>query len=144
MTYNTERAGFWAALRGVPRRMSLRLKLVTALLVLVGIALAVTTLVGNAILKNYLLGPYDNGLAASQSVARRLVGQYFLTGGGPSTQPGLAVDFVANRKVYQVRLPTTSSGGYNTPFGFRQTELPGPTLQTSPDWLVANSNHPFT
>ncbi len=87
MTYNTERTGFWTALKDVPSRMSLRLKLVTALLVLVGLALAVTTLVGNAILKNYLLEPVRQNLSANQGQPRRTwsLRNYSLTGGGSRT-----------------------------------------------------------
>ena len=75
MTYNTERTGFWTAVKAAPGRMSLRLKLVTALLVLVGLALAVTGLVGNAILKNYLLGPYDQSLRANENAAQQSRGE---------------------------------------------------------------------
>jgi two-component system, OmpR family, sensor kinase len=144
MTYNTGRTGFWESLKDVPSRMSLRLKLVTALLVLVGLALAVTTLVGNAILKNYLLSPYDSNLSANQGQpAKNLVVDY-LNGGGTRTYPGSAVDFISGGKTYQILLPTSSFSGSKGPFGFRPAQVPGPTLQTSPSWLVAHSGHPFT
>src|ERR1700722_18305529 len=118
MTYNTERAGFWAALRGVPRRMSLRLKLVTALLVLVGIALAVTGLVGNAILKNYLLSPYDANLQAIQN-SRQAPADVAsnLSNGNQGRQPDLALDFVADGRIHKVIVPLSSANAVNTPFG---------------------------
>src|SRR3984957_13568104 len=153
MTYNTERAGFWAALRGVPRRMSLRLKLVTALLVLVGLALLVTTLVGNAILKNYLLSPYDSGLrqdqaaqpGTNQSAADQFVAS-FLTNGNPISRQSLALDFVTSGRVEHVIQPTSSFGGNTAPGGgFKQLAvLPGPALQTKPAWLVERSGNPIT
>jgi two-component system, OmpR family, sensor kinase len=153
MTYNTERTGFWAALRAVPRRMSLRLKLVTALLVLVGVALLVTTLVGNAILKNYLLSPYDSGLrqdqaaqpGSNQSAADQFVAS-FLTNGNPISRQSLALDFVTSGRVEHVIQPTSSFGGYSAPGGgFKQLAvLPGPALQTNPAWLVERSGNPIT
>src|ERR1700722_166985 len=138
MTYNTERAGFWAALRGVPRRMSLRLKLVTALLVLVGIALAVTTLVGNAILKNYLLSPYDSLLRQDQPAATQTITN-FLTNGTTGSRQNLALDFVSAGRVPKVIQPSTGFGGFNTPEGFQSTLMPGPALQASLTWLVERS-----
>jgi len=140
MTHNAERAGFWESLRDVPSRMSLRLKLITAVLVLVGIALAVSTLVGNAILKNYLLSPYDQNLVASQNGAYGYVQNYF-NGAGATPRTNTAVDFITGGKINQVIVPT--SGGYG-PYGFRQIQIPGPMLQTSPSWLVAHSGRPFT
>src|SRR3984957_11736384 len=146
MTYNTERTGFWAAVRAAPGRMSLRLKLVTALLVLVGLALAVTGLVGNAILKNYLLTPYDQSLAATETSQnlQAALRSYSLTG-QPIQNVGVAVDIVANGKITQVVQPTTGVNGNSGPFAFRQsTPMPGPALETSPAWLVAHNGHPFT
>jgi two-component system OmpR family sensor kinase len=146
MTCNTERTGFWAAVRAAPGRMSLRLKLVTALLVLVGLALAVTGLVGNAILKNYLLTPYDQSLAATETSQnlQAALRSYSLTG-QPIQNVGVAVDIVANGKITQVVQPTTGVNGNSGPFAFRQsTPMPGPALETSPAWLVAHNGHPFT
>jgi two-component system, OmpR family, sensor kinase len=144
MTYNTERAGFWESLREVPSRMSLRLKLVTAVLVLVGLALAVTTLVGNAILKNYLLSPYDSNLSANQGAPAQSLVRNYLNGGGTRALPGFALDFISGGRTYQIVLPTSSFSASTGPFGFRSAQVPGPTLQTSPSWLVAHSGHPFT
>ena len=54
--------GFWRSVRDLPGRMPLRVKLITALLVLVAIALAVISLVGIALLQDNLLGPPDDQL----------------------------------------------------------------------------------
>jgi len=143
MTYNSERSGFWQSLRDVPSRMSLRLKLVTALLVLVGLALLVTTLVGNAILKNYLLSPYDALLRARQGAAVQAVGSY-LSGASAGTQQGLALDFVANGRIHQVIQPSSAFGGYNSQLGLRPAAMPGPTVLTSAAWLVQHSGQPIT
>ena len=143
MTYNTEPTGFWTAVKTAPSRMSLRLKLVAALLVLVGLALAVTTLVGNAILKNYLLSPYDDSLSAFQNRASQYVENY-LNGGNPPGLTDVAVDFVSNGKVSQVVVPTTAVGGSNGPFGPQPGQMAGPHLDPSAPWLVAHSGHPFT
>ena len=146
MTYNTEHTGFWTAVKAAPGRMSLRLKLVTALLVLVGLALAVTGLVGNAILKNYLLTPYDQSLAATETSQnlQAALRNYSLTG-QPIQNVGVAVDIVANGKITQVVQPTTGVNGNSGPFAFRQSPpMPGPALETSPAWLVAHNGRPFT
>ena len=143
MTYNTERTGFWTAIKAAPSRMSLRVKLVTAVLVLVGLALAVTGLAGNAILKNYLLGPYDNGVTQLQGWATRQTGNYFLTGGQTTTQPAIGVYFVTGGKIYPVVLPTANEGS-SSPLRIQPKVMSAPALQASPSWLVGNSGHPFT
>jgi two-component system OmpR family sensor kinase len=155
MTYNTQRVGFWESLRDVPSRMSLRLKLITAVLVLVGLALAVTTLVGNAILKNYLLSPTDSSMVNAfqanpanpnnESWATRYVVSY-LSNGGQHTSTGLALDWVANGKINSVIFPASAAiGGAGGPFNFpTPPQMPGPALQTSASWLVAHSGKPFT
>jgi two-component system, OmpR family, sensor kinase len=152
MAYNTQRVGFWESLKEVPRRMSLRLKLITALLVLVGLALAVITLVGNAFLKDKLLSPDDQSLASAFQVnpgtngswASGYVGRY-LVNGSQHTASGLALDFVSDGKNNQVIIPTSAIGGSGGPFGPQlQSQISGPALQTNAAWLVAHSGHPFT
>jgi two-component system, OmpR family, sensor kinase len=142
MANNTRQFGFWESLRGVPGRMSLRLKLITAVLVLVGIALAVSTLVGNAILKNYLLTPDDQSLTASQGEAYRQVASS-INGAGTSQVADTALDFIADGKINPVIVPTSTFGGYG-PFGPRPAQMAGPELQASPAWLIAHTGHPFT
>jgi two-component system, OmpR family, sensor kinase len=146
MTYNSARTGFWESLRDVPSRMSLRLKLVTALLVLVGLALAVTGLVGNAILKNYLLTPYDQSLAATPNSGQLQAAlRNYADTGQPVASPGAAVDIIANGKITSVVQPTTTTSGNSGPFSFRQSvPMSGPALETSPAWLVGHTGHPFT
>jgi two-component system, OmpR family, sensor kinase len=145
MTYNTERTGFWTAVKAAPGRMSLRLKLVTALLVLVGLALAVTGLVGNAILKNYLLGPDDQSLRANENAAYRAVAN-FVNGDAAIQQPDTVLDFITAGKTYQVIHPTKTFGGTSGTFGFPRSEplMPGPVISIQPNWLVTHSNSPFT
>ncbi len=145
MAYNTQRAGFWQVLRDVPNRMSLRLKMVTALLVLVGLALVVITVAGDAILKNNLLSPYDNNLNANIQVAQREVSN-FLNGTQYRPQQGLVIDWVSGGKIEQVVQPSAGFEGENAgPFSATSPRLmSGPQLQTSAAWLVANSGHPIT
>jgi two-component system OmpR family sensor kinase len=145
MAYNTQRAGIWQVLRDVPNRMSLRLKMVTALLVLVGLALIVITVAGDAILKNNLLGPYDNGLNAGIQEAQHEVSN-FLDGAQYRPTQGLVIDWVTDGKIQQVVQPSAGFEGENAgPFSFTSPRLmPGPQLQTSAAWLVANSGHPIT
>jgi two-component system, OmpR family, sensor kinase len=134
------RGSFWQSVRDLPGRMPLRTKLISAVLVLVAVALVVISAAGLFILRNDLLGPYDSALAASQdnangpSVAQRSV-QVHLN--NPQPQPGVAVDWVSGGHVNAAIIPTVAlyPGGQ---------ELPGPRIQTNSGWLAANSGHIIT
>src|SRR5215469_15040128 len=88
------RTGFWRSIRELPERTPLRIKLVTAVLALVTIALVVISIAGIAILKSSLLGPYDSGMANGIGrVASNTVSDY-LNGSGQGFTVGEFVDWI--------------------------------------------------
>jgi two-component system, OmpR family, sensor kinase len=140
------RAGFWQSIRDLPGRTPLRLKLITALLALVALALLVISVAGIAILKNDLLGPVDNSLTSQMNRAVLDVGTFQQTG-QQSTSPDLALTWITSKGVvHNIIIPTSGySGGIGGqgPFGQPQ-QIPGPSVPTSQAWLSANSDRLIT
>ncbi|HSR85694.1 MAG TPA: HAMP domain-containing sensor histidine kinase [Streptosporangiaceae bacterium] len=137
-------ASLWQSLAAVPRRTPLRIKLITALLALVAIALTVISVAGIVILRNDLLGPVDNYLTSQFSGAVAAVVQYQQTGQSLERQD-LAIDWITANGAHAVFIPTAGyAGGLNGhPFG-PPTQIPGPKLSADPSWLAANSGHVLT
>jgi two-component system, OmpR family, sensor kinase len=144
--------GFWRSVRDLPSRTPLRLKLITALLGLVGIALVVSSVAGLAILRNDLLGPYDTFLQSGQfaHLGDTSVQQFLASGSQvPAPETGIAIDWIpANGSVHQVMLPQEFDRSYPAgPNTFRQGAtqvVAGPHVPTSPSWLAAHAGHPIT
>ena len=137
--------GFWRSIAAVPGRTPLRIKLITALLTLVAIALTVISVAGIAILRNDLLGPVDNSLTSQFSTAVGDVLNYQQTG-QTGSRTDIALDWIpANGAVHAVVVPTSGYGGglSGHPFG-PPRQIPGPRLETDPSWLAANSGHVIT
>ncbi len=138
--------GYWRSIRDLPGRMPLRVKLITALLALVAIALAVISVAGLAILKSDLLGPIDDSLTAQFNTAVGDVVNYQQTGQQIGRQD-IALDWITSKgAVHAVVIPlsgySSGLGGHN-PFG-PPPQIPGPKFQTSQSWLIANSGHLIT
>ena len=143
--------GFWRSVRQLPDRTPLRVKLITAVLALVAVALAVISFAGIGLLKDHLLGQYDSELATSfNHVVFSEVGPYLGGGGGTPAQGNeFAVDWVqAGGKLQQVVVPVSS--GFGRPgvgaegaFGTAHA-IPGPVIPSSASWLAANVGHPIT
>src|ERR1700737_3537865 len=66
----------WQRLRGLPGRTPLRVKLITAVLALVAVALAVISFTGISVLRGYLLNQSDNTLQGLVNQAEHAVAQY--------------------------------------------------------------------
>ena len=62
----------WQKVRRATGRVPLRIKLISAVLALVLIALAAISIGGITLLRNYLLAPYDAALLASRHDAQRV------------------------------------------------------------------------
>jgi two-component system, OmpR family, sensor kinase len=139
-------SGYWRSVRDLPKRTPLRVKLITALLALVAVALLVISVAGIGILRNDLLGPPDAELSALDNSATDAVGHYLGTG-NQGTQAGLALDWISAGKVHQVIQPTAgpfASGGFG-PNGLTPTRpMSGPELPTSSSWLTAHSGSIIT
>jgi len=142
MARAARKAGFWQSLRQLPDRTPLRVKVITAVLALVTIALVVISVAGIAILKSSLLGPYDSNLESGfvQVVHQDLVP--YLTQDATGNQPGAAVDWIpAGGKVQQVVQPQT---GVTYPFGATGRQMSPPAVLSDPAWIAAHLNRPFT
>jgi two-component system, OmpR family, sensor kinase len=143
MTYTGGPTTLWQKIRYLPERMPLRTKLISAVLVLVSLALLVITVLGNAILKDYLLAPYDSYLTAQVATPRITndVGAY-LGGNTFYPQPGFALDWVSGGHVHQVVQPTSGPAAFGP--GAQPSLESGPAIQANAAWLRANSGHVIT
>jgi two-component system OmpR family sensor kinase len=134
---------FLTGIRHLPDRTPLRVKLITAVLVLVGIALAVISVAGISFIRPYLLGPADNQLQTLSGQAQHAVAEY-LAGASPGTSQTAAVDWIpSGRDLHQVVEPVAASFGSQLGPGLGRA-LPGPAVPTSASWLAAHQGSPVT
>jgi two-component system, OmpR family, sensor kinase len=126
----------WQKVRRVTGRIPLRIKLISAVLALVLVALGAISIGGITLLRNYLLGPYDAGLLSTQvqHEAQRFTEGCLLN---PSVCPHAgngSVDWLPTHgPLQQVLVPVQPQ------FAFMpsQANVPGPAVQTNPDWVAA-------
>jgi two-component system, OmpR family, sensor kinase len=123
----------WLALRELPGRTPLRVKLITALLTLVIIALAVISLAGRVVYSNYLQHQAEKQLAAYyEQVTDAINGQqhsrlFFPAG-------GLEQVWLLSPSGQQIQFAGSSLG----------TNSPPPQVPTSQSWLSANAGKAVT
>jgi two-component system, OmpR family, sensor kinase len=136
----------WNAARRLPGRMSLRVKLISALLALVTVALAVISIAGISVLKSYLLGQADQQLASLigqgqyGQINRDMLG--YLQNTEVSYQPGVSVAWIpSGGGLQQVVQPEIVTG-----FGPRahNTPVAGPVVPAAELSSAASASHPFT
>lgn len=137
----------WGSLRGLPDRTPLRVKMVTAVLALVAIALAVISIAGISVLKNYLLDQADRTLQSYAHQAEGYVGNY-VSGGGvqnPYSSQGYVIWIPSNGQPVAV---LEQVQGFHPGTGFsgshRLQVLPAPQIPDNATWLTANNNHEVT
>jgi two-component system, OmpR family, sensor kinase len=137
----------WQAVRDLPGRTPLRVKLITAVLALTAIALAVISIAGISVLRSYLLNQSDNTLQGYVGSAEHYVAQYV---GGQNQgwgSPVVAVAWVQpGSKLQWVVQPVKQTYGVN-PFtgpGAQPQAVPGPQVPDNAAWLAANLNHYVT
>ena len=137
----------WGSLRGLPDRTPLRVKMVTAVLALVAIALAVISVAGISLLKNYLLDQADRTLQSYAHQAEGYVGDY-VSGGGvqnPYSSQGYVIWIPSHGQPVAV---LEQVQGFHPGMGFsgsRQLQvLPAPQIPDNTAWLTANNNHEVT
>src|SRR5215472_14004916 len=125
-------------------QVPLRTKLISAVLALVALALAVISLVGIGILRNYLLSGVDQTLAAQRDQAVREIASGGLTvNNGPrGFALGEAVVWVPDTGAQQYLLAPTSSYGF-TP-GQNVQQVPGPAIPPKADSIPTNPNSAIT
>jgi signal transduction histidine kinase len=134
----------WQAARQVPGRVPLRIKLITAVLALVAIALAAISIGGILVLRDYLLSQADAELAGLQAGATRVV-EGCLANPAVCPQAGenpFSVDWLtSNGQLQHMWLPgQTRFGGVQVP----PRTIPGPAIPAGTDWLSGQSGQTLT
>ena len=126
----------WQKVRRVTGRIPLRIKLISAVLALVLIALGAISIGGITLLRNYLLGPYDTGLLSTQVQHQA---QHFTEGClvNPSVCPHAgngSVDWLPTHgALQQVLVPVQPQFAFMPP---QSNTVPGPAIQANPSWVA--------
>ena len=124
----------WQKTRQLPGRVPLRIKLITAVLALVAIALGVISVAGISVLRSYLLSQYDNQLAGAQVQVQHAV-ERCLSGPLPCEQPASSAALYwlpTNGKLLTIWFPVES------PFGMHSQPkiIPGPAITATQSWAT--------
>jgi two-component system, OmpR family, sensor kinase len=134
----------WQAIRDLPGRTPLRVKLITAVLALAAIALAVISIAGISVLRSYLLNQSDNTLQGYTNYVEGHLGQYVgeVESGGQPNSSVLAVALVQpGGKLQWLIRPAKPNYGLNPSLfgpGPPPQFLPGPQVPDNAGWLAAN------
>ena len=122
--------------------MPLRVKLTSALLALVAVALAVISITGISVLKSYLLGQTDAQLASYNAQPLQHAIQDYLSGAQTTVETGgLALAWVpAGGHVHMVIRP----GVLFSPQSSQGRILPSPAIPASASWLNSHDGKPTT
>jgi two-component system, OmpR family, sensor kinase len=135
----------WQKVRRATGRIPLRIKLISAVLALVLIALSAISIGGITLLRNYLLAPYDAALLASRHDAQRATERCLPPGQSPCPEflPGntMADWLTAGGQVQQVVVAVEpqfdvmpSNSGI----------IPGPVIPADPGWAAGLAGHTAT
>ncbi len=134
----------WRAARQLPGRVPLRIKLITAVLALVAIALVAISIGGILVLRGYLLDQADAELAGLQYSATRVVEGCLLNPGAcptPGAIPASVNWLTANGQLSHMLQPV------QTRFGGTQGQpqmIPGPQIPAGTGWLTGQSGQTLT
>jgi two-component system, OmpR family, sensor kinase len=152
MSYRS-RSSRWQQVRRLPGRIPLRIKLISALLTLVIIALGAISFVGTSVLRAHLLGPVD----ASLELTRNQHNAVHLTqeclsnpGSGCPVQnnQGATVDWVpASGDPQHIMVAVQPQFGGNRFGGPPANSIPGPYIPPSPAaqrWVASLGDQPVT
>ncbi|MGN6172794.1 MAG: sensor histidine kinase [Streptosporangiaceae bacterium] len=139
MSFRSELSHRWQKARRIPGRVPLRIKLITAVLALVAVALSIISIAGISALRGYLLGGVDATLQ-NQDYYDNFVRRYLFAQtkfDSPGGQLWIAY-LPAGERQYQSVLE---------PVGGRPMSLdavPPPSVPTSAGWLAAHNDMPVT
>ncbi len=148
MSMTSGAGGFWRSVRQLPDRTPLRVKLITAVLALVIIALVVIGFAGVWLLRSFMIGQVDANLKNQgyQANAEHVVSSV-LGGSAQRYGAGTSISWLSGNGLQQVVLPTNGSGNQYGPGGMPslgRTE-PGPNLDaTIQSWLQIHPNQTIT
>jgi two-component system OmpR family sensor kinase len=135
----------WQKVRRATGRIPLRIKLISAVLALVFIALGAISIGGITLLRNYLLGPVDAGLLASQHDAQHLTERCLTS--DPSLCPLLGagagmVDWLpANGRLEQVVVAVQPQFAV---MPSQSNILPPPAIPADPGWAAGLAGRAVT
>jgi two-component system, OmpR family, sensor kinase len=129
----------WLTLRELPGRTPLRVKLVTAVLALVAVALAVISIVGISQLQRHLLTQYDNTLQSYADQAGRAAGEY-VAGANPSYSSQGYVIWVPSGGKPETVLAQIQGFHPATGFPSQPPTLPAPQVPADSAWLASNND----
>ncbi|MHB1433530.1 MAG: sensor histidine kinase [Streptosporangiaceae bacterium] len=140
MTTSPGSPGPWRAIRQLPSRTPLRVKLITAVLALVALALVLISVAGISFLRSYLLAQADNQLRVMQTQ----IGDHheFRAGGGGIAGPSGPERYVNGAVVRGRYYPSLAdpSSGFQTP----TWGSAGPDVQPVAAWLARHNDQPVT
>ena len=135
----------WQKVRRATGRIPLRIKLISAVLALVLIALGAISFGGITLLRNYLLAPYDAALLASGHDAQRVTERCLSPGPSPCPVPvagnTMADWLTAGGRVQQVVVAVQPQ------FAVMQSQsniIPGPVIPADPGWAAGLAGHTAT
>jgi two-component system, OmpR family, sensor kinase len=112
------RSGFWQSVRDLPGRMPLRAKLISAVLLLVAIALVVISVAGLSVLRGYLLGAADDQLYAAAHQSHPAAATF--------SPEGFVTQIVQDGKIIYSR-------------GYAPPGLAGPDITAGATWLTSGN-----
>jgi two-component system OmpR family sensor kinase len=134
----------WQKVRRASGRIPLRIKLISAVLALVLIALGAISIGGITLLRNYLLGPVDTDLLASGHAAQRVT-ERCLVPPSPCPEPvpgGVMIDWLpVHGHLQAVWLPVQAQAGI---MPSASNILPGPVIPADPGWAVGLAGQTVT
>ena len=143
MNDSSQRTSLWQSVKQLPGRTPLRVKLITALLAFVAIALAVISLVGIGLLRSNLLTNADNNLAAATAQVYRSLQFGSLTLTSPPTSAiGESVTWVPDRGSQKPLIIPISAAGYGR--AIIGSQVPGPVIPADPGSLPSNPQKAIT
>jgi two-component system OmpR family sensor kinase len=140
MSSSGESRGFWPSVRRLPGRTPLRVKLITAVLTLVALALLVISVAGLGFLRNYLLNQADSGVsstAANQSLLSYAFRSY-VANGQPYPIDGGAIMWLPKGGKPQAVALEINAAGLNSPPGSQPSGhnvKPAPQISPGASWL---------
>jgi len=126
----------WQKAQRLPGRVPLRIKLITAVLALVAVALATISVAGITLLRNYLLTPYNATLLSGsfQHQAQHLTEGCLVNPPACPHDGNASVDWLPTHgPLQQVMVPVQPL------FTFMPSQanpIPGPAVQASPEWVA--------
>ena len=140
MVFPASPGEFWRSVRQLPARTPLRVKLITAVLTLVAIALAVISIAGISLLRSYLLEQASTTLQGISDVADQTVQAYSFNQQQPGPFYRATVELVMPDGTLHRVVPATGQYSFDGPPRF----LPSPSFPTDSRWLALHSGQTMT